>query len=52
MQDKKDLKTNIQPRGRGWKVRWVPCVGKDLLEAMHNFRGKMKGKRKYVVKLR
>ncbi len=26
MQDKKYLKTNIQPRGRGRKVRWVPCV--------------------------
>ncbi len=39
-------KTNIQP----WKRR--TGVGKVLLEAMHDFRGKMKGKTKYVVKLR
>jgi hypothetical protein len=26
MQNKQDLKTNIQPWDRGWKVRWAPCV--------------------------
>ncbi len=60
MQDTKDLKDQHPGAGPGLEGALSPLrngekgtgVGKGLLEAMHNFRGKMKGKRKYAVKLR
>ncbi len=60
MQDTKDLKDQHPAAGPGLEGALGPLrnggketgVGKGLLEAMHNFRGKMKGKNKYVVKLR
>ncbi len=60
MQDKKDLKDQHPPAGPGLEGALGPLrkggketgVGKGLLEAMHIFRGKMKGKNKYVVKLK
>ncbi len=60
MQDTTDLKDLHLAAGPWLKCALGPLrkggketrVGKGLLEAMHNFRGKMKGKSKYVVKLR
>jgi hypothetical protein len=54
MQDTKDLKDQHPAAGPGLDGELGPCVkvekrtgvGKGLLEAMHKFRGKIKGKTK------